>query len=141
MGASASPMRASYVACRSSASAKPIAGWASVRIISASRWSARSTSIPACRFRRFPPTSSRESVKTRPTPLLALICATLLAFAGCGGGDEGDAGSDPAVAQQLELEAYDFYFEETAFTFDLGDEITVDFVNAGGATHSFTADE
>lgn len=63
----------------------------------------------------------------------------LLLFGACGGG--GEEASEPAVAQEVELEAYDFYFEETAFTFDLGDQVTVDFVNAGEATHSFTADE
>ena len=79
-------------------------------------------------------------VQTALRLTVASTCALLL-FGACGGGDQGEEASEPAVAQEVELEAYDFYFEETAFTFDLRDQVTIDFVNAGEATHSFTADE
>lgn len=45
---------------------------------------------------------------------------------------------DAAVTQAIEVEAYDFYFEETSIVLELGADVTVDFTNAGENTHSFT---
>jgi len=62
----------------------------------------------------------------------------MLVFGACADQEE-----DPnaPVSQEVELEAFDFYFSEETFMFDLGTNVTFDFVNAGGATHSFTADD
>jgi plastocyanin len=63
--------------------------------------------------------------------------ALLALFGACGNPDE----TETAASQQVELEAYDFYFEETQFLFDLGARVNVELVNAGDNTHSFTADD
>ena len=70
--------------------------------------------------------------------LLLGVVALLGAFAACG-----DPESEPnaPVSQEVEIEAYDFYFEPTEFTFDLGTQVTIDFNNVGEQTHSFTADD
>ena len=70
--------------------------------------------------------------------IVACAVAALALFAACG--DPEDE-TDTAVAQEVAIEAFDFYFDETQFMFDLGAQVTVDFVNAGEATHSFTADD
>ena len=68
------------------------------------------------------------------------VAAALLVAAGpaCGGGDaEGEAGG--GVQQSVEVEAFDYYFEPTALAVELGADVTLEFSNAGGVTHSFTA--
>jgi plastocyanin len=75
----------------------------------------------------------------RPTRLLLVsVLAFSVALVGCG---EPEQEANAPVSQEVELEAYDFYFEETSFMFDLGANVTFDFVNAGEATHSFTVDD
>jgi plastocyanin len=49
-----------------------------------------------------------------------------------------DEEDDPDVSQAVELEAYDFYFEEETILLGLGADVIVDFENLGDATHSFT---
>ncbi|MDQ3940006.1 MAG: cupredoxin domain-containing protein [Actinomycetota bacterium] len=75
------------------------------------------------------------------TRSLALGAALLLVAAagGCGeeAGDDEPGGTD--VAQSVELEAYDYYFEPTALSVELGADVTIEFANNGGVTHSFTA--
>ena len=70
----------------------------------------------------------------------ALVCLVALAllFAACGDPDDD---TDTAATQEIELEAYDFYFEETQLLFDLGARVKVNLVNVGENTHSFTADD
>jgi plastocyanin len=70
-----------------------------------------------------------------------LIALILLLFAVLGSAcqlNAGDDDEDAAVAQAIEVEAYDFYFEETSFALETGADVTVDFTNAGESTHSFT---
>jgi len=69
-----------------------------------------------------------------------VLCGCFALFAlltACGDPDDNDA----AATQAVELEAYDFYFEETQLLFDLGARVEIDLVNAGENTHSFTADD
>lgn len=67
-----------------------------------------------------------------------LICAiAAIALLGACGEPEDDASGD--VSHEVSLEAYDFYFEPTEFSFDLGERVTIDYINNGEATHSFTA--
>ena len=68
---------------------------------------------------------------------VAVAAALLAITAACGGGEESDAGG--GVEQTVELEAFDFYFEPTALAVELGAAVTVEFSNAGGVSHSFTA--
>ena len=66
-------------------------------------------------------------------PGILLLCFSLV-LGGCGQDDEPEAD----LTQALELEAYDFYFEDTDLIVSLGADVVLDFVNAGGTTHSFT---
>lgn len=77
-----------------------------------------------------PPTSRRLILATVLVLLAALAPACQL--------NAGDDEAEPDVTQTIELEAYDFYFEETSILLELGANVTVDFTNAGDATHSFT---
>lgn len=74
----------------------------------------------------------------RPLRLIALVCLAGIALGACG---EREEEPNAPVSQQVELEAFDFYFSQEQFTFDLGTNVTIDFVNAGESTHSFTADD
>ncbi|HWL64886.1 MAG TPA: cupredoxin domain-containing protein [Actinomycetota bacterium] len=67
--------------------------------------------------------------------IVALTAAVALVAPACAVDVEDD---DDDVIQEVELEAYDFYFEETSLPLQLGGDVIVDFVNAGDATHSFT---
>lgn len=78
-------------------------------------------------------------MKVRPTRrLLVGVFACALILGGCA---EREEEPNAPVSQEVELEAFDFYFSEEQFTFDLGTNVTFDFVNAGEETHSFTADD
>jgi plastocyanin len=70
--------------------------------------------------------------------LIAIVALSALALVGCA---ENEQDPDAPVSQEVELEAFDFYFSDEQFTFDLGTNVTFDFVNNGEATHSFTADD
>jgi plastocyanin len=93
---------------------------------------------------------------------LALLLTTFLVAAACGnGGDESeeaeteeggtitvggmeanDHGSaDVAGDSQVELEADDFYFEPTVLSGEAGQTLTVEVMNEGDATHTFTLEE
>ena len=63
------------------------------------------------------------------------MSALLLGAVACG--QEEDA--DPAVSQNLTVEAFDYYFEPTALSVDVGAEVTVELTNAGSVAHSWTA--
>jgi plastocyanin len=71
-------------------------------------------------------------------PAVALL---LFVFAGIGAACQLNADDDDpeaTVTQSIEVEAYDFYFEETSILLELGARVSVDFTNAGEQTHSFT---
>ena len=70
--------------------------------------------------------------------VLIFAALFLIAAPACG---EDPAEDQPgaAIEQTVELEAYDYYFEPTALSIELGAEVTVAFSNAGGVEHSFTA--
>lgn len=67
---------------------------------------------------------------------VALVAAIVLIAAPACGEEGGDTGSD--VSQTVEVEAFDFYFEPTALAVELNADVTVEFTNNGGVTHSFT---
>lgn len=62
-----------------------------------------------------------------------------LVFVGAACGNEEDAA--PAVAQTLSIEAFDFYFDPTALSVDVGAEVTVELTNTGSVNHSWTASD
>lgn len=70
---------------------------------------------------------------------ILLGCVALLALsAACGEPED----NEPAgTTQSIELEAFDFYFDETQLLFDLGARVQIDLTNSGENTHSFTADD
>lgn len=70
--------------------------------------------------------------------VLLLVALCLVAAPACGD-DPGEDEPGAAVEQTVELEAYDYYFEPTALSVEVGAEVTVAFSNAGGVEHSFTA--
>ena len=57
---------------------------------------------------------------------------------GCGSEDGSDA---TAQDQTIDLEAYDFYFEETALVMEPNSSVTIEFQNNGENLHSFTVDD
>jgi len=61
-------------------------------------------------------------------------CIAVLGVA-CGNEEE----AEPAVSQSLTVEAFDFYFEPTALAVDVGAEVTVELINGGSVSHSWTA--
>lgn len=65
-------------------------------------------------------------------PHLVFLLAVLLLAPACEQQEENED-----VTQEIEIEAYDFYFEEETLLFGLGAEVTVDLINVGDATHSF----
>lgn len=71
---------------------------------------------------------------TKLRRVLALSCLMLAAVA-CG--QEEDA--DPAVSQNLTVETFDYYFEPTALSVDVGAEVTIELTNTGSVAHSWTA--
>ena len=71
----------------------------------------------------------------RLIPLILVVFALLGSACQLNAGDDDE---DADVAQAIEVEAYDFYFEETSFALETGAAVTVDFTNAGESTHSFT---
>jgi plastocyanin len=88
--------------------------------------------------------------------LLALLAVAVLAAAACGdssddqetpprdqdtgGGVEESAGGDVDAAGTISVKALDFNFEPAEITVEPGAQVTIELVNAGSATHSFTAD-
>lgn len=67
-------------------------------------------------------------------PLLLGMCL-LVAASACDNDDE----DGREITQRVELEAFDFYFQDPDLLLELGARVTVDFVNAGDNTHSFTS--
>lgn len=67
--------------------------------------------------------------------VIALACVLMLGAVACG--EEED--TDPAVSQELTVEAFDYYFEPTALSVQLGAEVTIELTNAGTVSHSWTA--
>ena len=68
----------------------------------------------------------------------ALVCVVaVVALLGACAEPENETSAN--VSHEVSLEAYDFYFEPAEFSFDLGEIVTFDYINAGEATHSFTA--
>jgi plastocyanin len=67
--------------------------------------------------------------------LAGLMLVAVVAF-GCG--DEGDD-TGAAVQNTLNVEAFDFYFEPTTLSVDVGAEVTIDFTNSGSVVHSWTS--
>lgn len=84
-----------------------------------------------------------------PRRLLALLAATALAAAACGGSQDDpdpaprdeDAGSveEPADGAETSIKASDFRFEPDELTVEPGDEVSIELVNAGNVAHTFTA--
>jgi plastocyanin len=68
---------------------------------------------------------------------LLIVTAIVLALLGSACTVDEEDGDEDDLTQAIELEAYDFYFEETSLQFALGADVTVDFTNAGEATHAF----
>lgn len=67
---------------------------------------------------------------------IATVLACLaLAAVGCGGEQE----TEPAVSESLTVEAFDFYFEPTSLAVEPGAEVTIELVNAGSVSHSWTS--
>ena len=67
---------------------------------------------------------------------VALMAAIVLIAAPACGDEGGDSGSD--INETVEVEAFDFYFDPTSLAVELNADVTVDFTNNGGVTHSFT---
>lgn len=101
-------------------------------------------------------------MRGRRTAWLTLILTALLVAAACGNGgeeseeaeteeggtisvgglDANDHGSaDVAGESRVELEADDFYFEPTVLSGEAGQTLTVEVVNEGDATHTFTLED
>ncbi len=63
-------------------------------------------------------------------------CIFVLAVAGgCGREEENEA----AVSQSLSVETFDFYFEPTSLGADVGAEVTVELMNNGSVSHTWTS--
>lgn len=69
------------------------------------------------------------------TRVIAVACVVMLGAVACG--EEED--TDPSVSQELTVEAFDYYFEPTSLSVQLGAEVTVELTNAGTVSHSWTA--
>ena len=76
-------------------------------------------------------------IEQTPRRILCGCFALLALFAACGDPED----NDTAATQALEVEVFDYYFEETQLLFDLGARVEIDLVNSGDNTHSFTADD
>jgi plastocyanin len=72
----------------------------------------------------------------RAAPLVVLFAA-LLFLGACGKAD--DANDSGGATISTAIEAYDFYFQPTTISADMGGTVKVEFTNNGENTHSFTA--
>jgi len=68
----------------------------------------------------------------------SLFVLALVVAIGVSCGSE-ENGSDAAVEQNLEIQAFDFYFDPTALSADVGAEVTIEFTNSGSVAHSWTS--
>jgi len=71
------------------------------------------------------------------TKFMRVMIATCVLFLGAACGNEQE--TEPAVSQNLSVEAFDFYFDPTALAVDVGAEVTVELTNGGSVSHSWTA--
>lgn len=67
------------------------------------------------------------------------LAATILLVAAPACGEEGGSDAGSSITQTVEVEAFDYYFEPTALAVELNADVTIQFTNNGGVTHSFTA--
>ncbi|HET7481840.1 MAG TPA: cupredoxin domain-containing protein [Actinomycetota bacterium] len=68
--------------------------------------------------------------------LVAGVVLVALLLTGCGKADDDPASGEK---QEVSMQAYDYYFEPTSITVNVGAEVTLSFKNNGAVTHSFTA--
>ena len=67
-----------------------------------------------------------------------VVVASLMLVAGvaaCGEEQDNEAG----VAQSVSVEAFDNYFEPTSLAVDVGAQVTIEFSNTGGVSHSWSS--
>lgn len=63
-----------------------------------------------------------------------VACVALITMA-CGQEQE----TEPAVSETLTVEAFDFYFEPTSLAVEPGAEVTIELINSGSVSHSWTS--
>ncbi len=67
--------------------------------------------------------------------IATVLACVALAAVGCGTEQE----TEPAVSESLTVEAFDFYFEPTSLAVEPGAEVTIELVNNGDVSHSWTS--